>query len=74
MGSELDYGVINGVGERTEFHIDGVCLELRFRSIPEMSAKDCVPLQLLKCQERMGVHSDDLVVRIQYYHHNSVSN
>ena len=45
MGSELDYGVVDSVGGCTEFHINGVCSELRFRNIPEMNAEDCVPLQ-----------------------------
>ena len=45
MGSELDYEVVVGMGERTEFRIDGVCSEFGFGSIPEMSAGDCIPLQ-----------------------------
>ena len=44
MGSELDYGVVNGMGERTEFHIDGVCLELGFREFLEMNVEDYVLL------------------------------
>ena len=28
-----------------EFRIDGVCSELGFGNIPEISAKSCVPLQ-----------------------------
>ena len=44
MGLELDYGVVDGMGERTEFHIDGVCSELGFRECPEMNAEDYVPL------------------------------
>ena len=46
MGSELDFGVVFGKGECTEFHIDGVCSEFGFRSFPEMSVGDCVPLQV----------------------------
>ena len=45
MGSELGYEVVDGMGGHTEFHIDGVCSELGFGDIPEMSAKSCVPLQ-----------------------------
>ena len=45
MGSELDYGVVDGMGERTEFHIDRVCSELGFGEFPEMNAEDYVLLQ-----------------------------
>ena len=66
MGSELDFGVVFGMGECTEFHIDGVCSEFHidgvcsefhidgvcsefgFGSFPEMSVRDCVPLQLVQ--------------------------
>ena len=44
MGSELDFGVVFGMGECTEFHIDGVRSEFGFGSFPEMSVGDCVPL------------------------------
>ena len=47
MGSELDFGVVFGMGECTEFHIDGVYLEFGFGSFPEMRVGDCVPLQKL---------------------------
>ena len=45
VGSELGYGVVDGMGEHMEFRIYGVCSELGFRNIPEMSAESCVPLQ-----------------------------
>ena len=51
MGSELDYGVVNSMGECMEFRIDGVCLELGFREFPEMNAEDYVPLQV--CETNM---------------------
>ena len=35
MGSELDFGVVFGMGE---------CMEFVFGSFPEMSVGDCVPL------------------------------
>ena len=44
MGSELDYGVIDGMGEHTEFRINGVCLELGFGEFLEMNVEDYVPL------------------------------
>ena len=44
LGSELGYGIVVGMGERTEFCIDGVCSEFGFGSFPEMSVGDCVPL------------------------------
>ena len=44
MGSELDYGVVNGMGEHMEFRIDGVCLDLGFGEFLEMNVKDYVPL------------------------------
>ena len=44
MGSELDYGVVDGMGERTEFRIDRVCSELGFGEFLEMNAKYYVPL------------------------------
>ena len=44
MGSELYFGVVFGMGECTEFHIDGVCSEFGFGSFPEMRVGDCVPL------------------------------
>ena len=47
MGSELDYGVVDAMGEHMEFCIDGVCSELGFREFPGMNAKDYVPLQEL---------------------------
>ena len=46
MGSELDYGVVDGMGERMEFCIDRVCLELGFGEFPEMNAEYYVPLHL----------------------------
>ena len=46
VGSELGCGVIDSMGGRTEFRIDRVCSELGLGSIPEMSAKSCVPLQV----------------------------
>ena len=45
MGSELDYGVVDGMGGRMEFHIDRVCSELGFGEFLEMNAEDYVPLQ-----------------------------
>ena len=48
MGSELDFGVVFGMGECTEFHIDGVCSEFEFGSFLEMSVRDCVPLQMAR--------------------------
>ena len=45
VGLELDCGVVDGMGGCTELRINRVCSELGFRNIPEMSAKDCVPLQ-----------------------------
>ena len=47
MGSELDYGVVDSMGEHMEFRNDGVCLELGFREFLEMSVKDYVPLHPL---------------------------
>ena len=44
VGSELDCGVVGGVGGHMEFHSDGIYSELWFRNIPEMVSKDCVPL------------------------------
>ena len=44
MGSELDYGVVDGMGGHTEFRIDRVSLELGFGEFPEMNAEDYVPL------------------------------
>ena len=44
MGSELDYGVVDGMGERTEFRINGACLESGFGEFPGMNAEDYVPL------------------------------
>ena len=44
IDSERDCGIVGGVGGHTEFHSDGVCLELRLGNILEMLAKDCVPL------------------------------
>ena len=48
VGLELDCGVIDSMGEHMEFHIDRVCSELGFGNILEMSAEDCVPLQISK--------------------------
>ena len=39
MGSELDYGVIVGVGGRTEFCIDRVCSEMERGNILEMDSE-----------------------------------
>ena len=44
MGSELGYGVVDGMGEHMEFCIYGVCSELGFGNILEISAEGCVPL------------------------------
>src|ERR1700761_3400655 len=44
MGSELDFGVVFGMEECTEFRIDGVYSEFGFGSFPEMNVGDCVPL------------------------------
>ena len=43
---ELGCGVVDGMGGHTEFHIDGVCSELGFGNILEISAEGCVPLHL----------------------------
>ena len=45
MDLEMGYGVVVGVGGRTEFRSDGIWSELWFRNILEMSAEDCVPLE-----------------------------
>ena len=44
VGLDLDCGVVDSMGERMEFRIDGLCSELGFGNIPEVSAKDCIPL------------------------------
>ena len=47
VGSGRNYGIVSSVGERTEFHNDGVSLELRLGNFPGMVAKDCIPLQMM---------------------------
>ena len=56
MGSELDFGVVFGMGECTEFV---------FGSFPEMCVGDCVPLQPWKMAcvvDSMGVLVADIWV------------
>ena len=76
MGSELDFGVILGMGECTEFHIDRVCSEFEFGSFPEMSVGDCVPLHppplqgsdvsaLLTVMFEMGWHRSPRIVCVE---------
>ena len=69
VGLELGYGVVNGMGERMEFRIYRVCLELGFRDIPEISAESCVPLQgpLGSCEANLQVPMRDTEVRISIW-------
>ena len=60
MGSELDQGVVDGVGGRTEFHSDGVHLEFWFRNIPELVAEDCVPLQTVAMEQNVNLKLNNM--------------
>src|ERR1700761_293726 len=73
MGSELDFGVVFGTEECTEFRIDGVYSEFGFGSFPEMRVGDCVPLHppplqgsdvsaLLTIMFEMGWHRSPRIV------------
>ena len=76
MGSELDFGVVFGMEECMEFHIDRVCSEFGFGSFPEMSVGDCVPLHppplqgsdvsaLLTIMFEMGWHRSPQIVCVK---------
>ena len=57
MGSELDYGVIVGVGGCMEFCIDGVCSELECGNIPEMECGNIPEMErgnILEMDSEMG--------------------
>ena len=45
VGSELDYGVVGGMGGCMEFCSDRIYSELWFGNIPEIVSEDSVPLQ-----------------------------
>ena len=53
MGSELDFGVVFGTEECTEFRIDGVYSEFGFGGFPEMRVGGCVPLH--PCSDQRAV-------------------
>src|ERR1700761_2998904 len=63
MGSELDFGVVFGTEECTEFCIDGVYSEFGFGSFPEMRVGDCVPLQTMA--------NTDKDLRVWYHKYNA---
>ena len=76
MGSELDFGVVFGTEEYTEFRIDGVYSEFGFGGFPEMRVGECVPLHppplqgsdvsaLLTIMFEMGWHRSPRIVCIE---------